>query len=62
MVHQIERCEDWIHYNIGVIRDIQTHEIRNHQRPTEHQEKSTQDCAITYIGKGSEEEYIYVYV
>ena len=24
MVHQIERDEDWIHYHIGVNRDIQT--------------------------------------
>ena len=25
MVHQMERCEDWIHYDIGLNRDIQTH-------------------------------------
>ena len=25
MVHQMERCEDWIRYDIGVNRDIQTH-------------------------------------
>ena len=24
MLHQLERCEDWIHYDIGVNRDIQT--------------------------------------
>ena len=25
MVHQIERCEDWIHYHIEVNREIETH-------------------------------------
>ena len=25
MVPQIERCEDWIHYDIGVNIDIETH-------------------------------------
>ena len=25
MVHQIVRCEDWIHYHIEVNREIQTH-------------------------------------
>ena len=25
VVHQMERCEDWIHYHIEVNRDIQTH-------------------------------------
>ena len=25
MVHQMERCEDWIHYHIEVNREIQTH-------------------------------------
>ena len=25
MAHQMERCEDWIHYHIEINRDIQTH-------------------------------------
>ena len=25
MVHKMEKCEDWIHYDIGLNRDIQTH-------------------------------------
>ena len=25
MLHQLERCEDWIHYHIEVNREIQTH-------------------------------------
>ena len=25
MVHQMERCEDWIHYHIEVNREIHTH-------------------------------------
>ena len=31
-------------------------EIYNHQRRTEDQEKTTQHCVITYMGKGFEEE------
>ena len=28
----------------------------------EYQEKATQHCVITYMGEGSKEEYIYVFV
>ena len=57
MVHQMERCEDWIHHHIEVNRDIQTHVkyiiIKDLQK---YQEKTTQHCVITYMGKDSKEE------
>ena len=47
---------------LGLTEIYKPCEIYNHQRRTEDQEKTTQHCVITYMGKGCEEEKIHVYV
>ena len=47
---------------LGLTEIYKPCEKYNHQRRTEDQEKSTQHCVITYMGKGCEEEEIHVYV